>query len=383
MPARITFLTNTMLKINSSYQTKSWEQLLSDSKVNADDLSQFIDINPDMVSRVIEKYPMRINPYFLSLIKKKGDPIWKQCVPDVAELEDHGALTADPLFEEPQSPTPGLIHRYPDRVVFMVSNQCAVYCRHCMRKRRVGEKHAITAKMIDKGIEYIRSNPNIRDVILSGGDPLLLKDDHIEEILTRINKISHVDMIRIHTRVPCALPQRITHETVRVLKTVVPLYINIQFNHPDEITRQASNACAKLADAGIPLGSQTVLLKGINDDIPLGCQTVLLKGVNDDPDVMMRLMRRLLKIRVRPYYLHHADPVKGTGHFRTTIKKGLEIMRHLRGILSGMGVPQYMIDLPKGGGKIPLLPEYVLKDESGALTVKNFQGKLFNYPDLC
>ncbi|MGB9499429.1 MAG: KamA family radical SAM protein [Dissulfuribacterales bacterium] len=363
MPARITFLTNTMLKINSSYQTKSWEQLLSDSKVNADDLSQFIDVNPDMVSRVIEKYPMRINPYFFSLIQQKGDPIWKQCVPDVRELEDHKTLTADPLFEEPQSPTPGLIHRYPDRVVFMVSNKCAVYCRHCMRKRRVGEKRGISANTISRGIAYIQSNPAIRDVILSGGDPLLLVDDQIEELLTRIHKISHVDMIRIHTRVPCSLPQRITNDLVYVLKQVAPVYINIQFNHPNEITPQASQACGMLADAGIPLGSQTVLLK----------------GVNDDPDIMMDLMRCLLKIRVRPYYLHHGDPVKGTGHFRTTIKKGLEIMRHLRGRLSGIGVPSYMIDLPGGGGKVPLLPEYVLKDESGELTVKNFEGELFKY----
>jgi lysine 2,3-aminomutase len=345
---------------------ESWEQLLSDSIVSAGDLSKILDINPDVTGRVIEKYPMRINPYFMSLIQKKNDPIWKQVVPDIKELARESFLEPDPLFEEPQSPTPGIIHRYPDRVVFMVSNQCAVYCRHCMRKRRVGQPSNVSTRSIDHGIEYISASPAIRDVILSGGDPLLLTDDQIEEILARIKKISHVDMIRIHTRVPCSLPQRVTQDLADVLKQAAPVYINIQFNHPDEITDQASQACARLADVGIPLGSQTVLLKGINDD----------------PDIMMRLMRKLLKIRVRPYYLHHGDPVAGTGHFRTSIQAGLEIMHHLRGRLSGMGVPQYMIDLPKGGGKVPLLPEYVLKDESGKMRVKNFEGKLFNYPDM-
>ncbi len=353
-----------MLNPFTTLKTKTWERLLSESCLDAEVLAQFIDIDSDMVSPVIEKYPMRINPYFLSLIQKKGDPIWKQCVPDIRELEDHEALTADPLFEEPQSPTPGLIHRYPDRVVFMVSNQCAVYCRHCMRKRRVGEKYGISADTIERGIAYIQSDPAIRDVILSGGDPLLLADDKIEELLTRIDKIPHVDMIRIHTRVPCTLPQRITNDLVSVLKQVAPVYVNIQFNHPNEITFQSSQACDMLADAGIPLGAQTVLLK----------------GVNDDPGVMMRLMRCLLKIRVRPYYLHHGDPVKGTGHFRTTIKKGLEIMHHLRGRLSGMGVPYYMIDLPKGGGKVPLLPEYLVKSDLRDLKVRNFEGKIFDYP---
>lgn len=353
-----------MLNPFTSIQTESWEQLLSDSKVNAEGLAQFFDINPDMVSRVIEKYPMRINPYFLSLIQKKGDPIWKQVVPDIKELAKESFLDPDPLFEEPQSPVPRIIHRYPDRVVFLVSNQCAVYCRHCMRKRRVGQHSNISRRSIDQGIKYINANPAIRDVILSGGDPLLLADDHIQEILVRIKKIPHVDMIRIHTRVPCSLPQRVTHDLVDVLKQAAPVYINIQFNHPDEITEQASQACVQLVDAGIPLGSQTVLLKGINDD----------------PDIMMRLMRKLLKIRVKPYYLHHGDPVAGTGHFRTSIKKGLEIMHHLRGRFSGMGVPSYMIDLPKGGGKVPLLPEYVLEVGDRELKVRNFEGEVFSYP---
>jgi lysine 2,3-aminomutase len=318
----------------------SWRELLLKSIVSPHQLADFFPVDIDAVQRVNELYPMRINPYYLSLIRDQGDPLWIQAVADIRELQDHSAMQSDPLLEEGQSPVPHLIHRYPDRVVFLVSSQCAMYCRHCMRKRRVGRGIRITPKSLEKGIHYIRSTPVIREVILSGGDPLMLADDHLEYILRAIRMIPHVEILRVHSRVPCVLPQRITVGLVRMLRRFHPLYINIQFNHPNEITPESATACARMADAGIPLGSQTVLLK----------------GVNDDADVMTNLMRNLVKIRVKPYYLHHGDPVSGTGHFRTTIAKGKEIMRALYAAIPGEAIPQYVIDLPGGGGKVPLDP---------------------------
>ena len=353
-----------MLKIASCYPKISEKDLFAGSLVTPESLAGIFSIDPKVIMRVTRKYPMRINPYFLSLIQNPKDPIGKQVIPDLAELDPETFLSPDPLWEEPQSPVPNLIHRYPDRVVFMVSSQCAIYCRHCMRKRRLGQEKQVPESVIAKGIEYIRSTPAVRDVILSGGDPLMLSNDRLEQILSLIRQIPHVEIIRIHTRIPCALPQRVDKSLTDMLKQFHPLYMNIQFNHPDEITPQSTAACAALADAGIQLGSQTVLLK----------------GVNDNPEVMMTLMQRLLQIRVRPYYLHHADAVEGTRHFRTSIETGLEIMRYLRGRLSGMGVPQYMIDLPGGGGKIPLLPEYVLESGPHELKVRNFEGRVFTYP---
>jgi len=343
--------------------SSSWQRLLAASIVTPEALAENVPVDAASLRQVTQKYPMRINPYFMSLIAETNGPIWRQCVPDIKELEQDETLAPDALREEPQSPTPNLIHRYPDRVLFMVSNQCAMYCRHCMRKRRVGPVRVPDADL-DRGVAYIRSQPGVREVILSGGDPLLMADDLLERLLSGIHRIPQVDVIRIHTRTPCALPQRITSDLVTIFRRFAPLYINIQFNHPDEITGAAETACGMLADAGIPLGSQTVLLK----------------GVNDDPDVMMRLMRKLLKIRVRPYYLHHADPIEGTRHFRTSLETGKRIMNHLRGRMSGMGVPYYMIDLPGGGGKIPVLPDYVKRESSSNLTIRNFAGNLYDYP---
>jgi len=360
---------------------QDWTDLLASSIVTSSGLAEVLPVLVEDVGAVIEKYPMRINSYFLSLILKEGasnrttqkkgvaagkGPLWQQAVPNIEELDQKS--DADPLWEEAQSPLPNLIHRYPDRVVFMVSNRCAMYCRHCMRKRRVGDHDGnfnVTEKTINEGIKYITSTPSVKETILSGGDPLMLSDKRVFDILNRLNAITHLDLIRIHTRVPSTLPQRITPSLVSLLKGFHPIYINIQFNHPDEITPEATLACSRLADAGIPLGSQTVLLK----------------GVNDDPEVMMHLMRKLLTIRVRPYYLHHGDPVCGTLHFRTSVKKGLDIMETMRGRLSGIGVPHYMIDLPEGGGKVPLLPAYVRrKERDGRFPVKNYLGKLYDYP---
>ncbi len=340
-----------------------WQEILASGIDTAEELARCLPVDVESIRRVIRRYPMRINPYYLGLIRAGGDPFWKQAVPDLEELECDG-LETDPLSENLQSPVPNLIHRYPDRVVFIVSDRCAVYCRHCMRKRYIGQPGtAVTGETIEGGVDYIRSHSEIRDVILSGGDPLLLPDSRLENLLRRLRRIAHVEIIRIHSRVPCTLPMRITRRLADTLRRHHPIYVNTQFNHPDEITPQAAEACSRLADAGIPLG----------------CQTVLLKGVNDDKASMKRLMRQLLAIRVKPYYIHHADPVAGTGHLRTSIRTGLEIMRALRGPLSGPAVPYYMVDLPGGGGKIPLLPEYIEEVREDLIIIRNFEGKIFEY----
>ncbi|MFO7666876.1 MAG: KamA family radical SAM protein [Desulfobacterales bacterium] len=354
----------TDLKENSYKKYSDWHDLLSDSICTAEDLAKHLQVDKNEIEKVTELYPMRINHYYLSLIKHKEKHILKQAVPDSREIEDISG-SDDPLCEEPQSPVPNLIHRYPDRVLFMVSNQCAMYCRFCMRKRKVGHPFTVTESTITSGTDYIRGNKTIREVVISGGDPLLLEDYAIEHILKDLRSIKHVEILRLHTRVPCTLPQRITKNLADILRQYNPLFINTHFNHPDEITDEAAFACAVLADAGIPLGSQTVLLK----------------GVNDNPSVMLTLMKKLLTIRVRPYYIHHPDVVRGTSHFRVTIKEGLNIMKSLHGHASGLCVPQYMIDLPGGGGKIPLLPEYVRSVSDGNIMVENYRGEKFVYPE--
>lgn len=358
------------LEINKgeNIDAMDWRGLVGRAIQSVDELAAHLPIDEDRVREVARRYSFRINPYYLSLITDKDGPIWKQAVPDIREITCPGGMV-DPLSEERQSPVANLIHRYPDRVVFLVSDQCAMYCRHCMRKRKVGRLHPdgtipVSDATIAEGLTYIRGHKAIRDVLISGGDPLMLADDRLRTILTALKRIAHVHIIRIHTRMPCTLPQRITPELAALLRRFHPLYINMQFNHPDEITAEAEHACALLADAGIPLG----------------CQTVLLKGVNDDPDTMTRLMRRLLQIRVKPYYIHHADWVRGAAHFRTSISRGLEIMAALRGFISGMAVPQYMIDLPHGGGKVPLIPQYVVGTENNRMQVRNYEGKIFEYP---
>ena len=314
-----------------------WHELLNTSITKPKELAEHYSFDHKGIQHVIDKFPMRINRYYLSLIKTYGDPVWKQAVPDPMEIKDY--LNAeDPLCEETQSPVTNLVHRYPDRVLLIVSSQCAMLCRFCMRKRKVGTHFIVNNHTIQEGIAYIRSNKYIRDVVLSGGDPFLLEDDSINDIMKKLREIPHIEIIRIHTRVPCTLPQRITKPLTHILKKYHPVFINTHFNHYDEITPEAAKACMSLVDAGIPVG----------------CQTVLLKDINDTPYVMGRLMRRLLSIRVTPYYIHHADVVKGTGHFRTTVNQGLQIMESLYGCMSCCHVPHYMIDLPGGGGKVPL-----------------------------
>jgi lysine 2,3-aminomutase len=271
---------------------------------------------------------------------------------------------SDPLAEEKHSPVPGLTHRYPDRVLFLVSNQCAVYCRFCNRKRKVGRRGIVTQETIKEGIAYIKAHRQVRDVLLSGGDPLLLDTDELAQILAQLRQTPHVEIIRIGTRVPCTLPQRITPRLVKMISKFHPVFINTHFNHPREITPDSARACAMLADAGIPLG----------------CQTVLLKGVNDDKEAIRLLMQGLIKIRVRPYYLFQCDQALGTSHFWTHPQKGVDIIASLVGQTSGLCVPHFCIDLPGGGGKILHMPTYVEAQEDNALVVKNFEGKTIRYP---
>jgi len=340
----------------------TWQKILQKSLTGAKEISEKFDIPLADVKKIQNEFDIKINPYYLSLIKEKDDPIYKQVVPDLKELEDNG-LFFDPLAEDRDSPVKSIVHRYPDRCLFLVSHDCASFCRFCTRKRKVGDPTQINSKFIDEGIDYIEQHPEIRDVIMSGGDPLLLSDDWLKYILQKLRRIPHVEIIRIGTRVPCFLPQRITTKLANTLKKFHPLYINVHFNHPDELTRIAVNGLGRLADAGIPLG----------------CQTVLLKGVNDDPEVMKKLMQKLLQARVRPYYIYQADYVFGTEHFRTRVEKGLEIIKAIRGWTSGLAVPHFVIDSPDGGGKIPLLPEYVVKIADEEVVLRNYQGKIFRY----
>jgi len=345
--------------------TIDWKQSLKESVVDPAELAEILHLDQDEIAPVARCYPLRITRHYLGLIREKDDPIWRQCVPDERELQDLCSLP-DPLNEQDLSPVPGLIHRYPDRVVWLVSNVCAVYCRFCMRKRQVGCTAATGAPAdMDAALRYIRENGSIRDVILSGGDPLLLGDDRLAEILASLRSIPHVEIIRIGSRIPVTLPERITPELCVLMKRYQPIYINTHFNHPREITPRSRVACAMLADAGVPLGNQTVLLN----------------GVNADPAVMTELFRALLAMRVKPYYLHQMDLVRGTHHFRTRVEKGLEIMTSLRGHVSGMAVPYYVVDLPGGKGKVPLLPGYE-RGNSGAYRLTTYTGEIVEYREL-
>ena len=342
---------------------EAWEKNLEKSVTSPEELSGLFRVAAAPLAAVVGRYPMRITPYYLGLISGPGDAIWRQCVPDAAELDDL-FQSDDPLDEERLSPVPGLIHRYPDRVVWIVSSACAVYCRFCMRKRGVGCS-AMRPAPQDEALAYIASRPEIRDVILSGGDPLLLSDERIDALLCALRRIPHVEIVRIGTRVPVTLPERITPKLVRMLERHHPVFVNTHFNHPDEITPQSARACALLAGAGIPLGNQTVLLK----------------GVNDDPQVMRRLMQGLLAIRVRPYYIHQMDLVKGTAHFRTPVSRGVAVLDALRGHTSGMAVPHYVIDLPGGKGKVEVGSGSVKRDGS-RLSIANYLGETVEYLDV-
>ncbi len=345
---------------------ENWQQILKRSLTTVDELverfgEEHIDRNE--VEKAIGAFNMRITPAALNLIKEPGDPFWNQYVPTAAENVVEDGIV-DSLAEEADSPVQNITHRYPDRVLFLVSPVCASYCRFCTRRRKVGDPEKIPLNQYDAGLAYIREHTEIRDVILSGGDPLLLSDRRIEYLLSNLRAIPHLEIIRIGSRVASHLPERITPELCGIIKRHHPVFINTHFDHPDELTPASVKALEMLADAGVPLG----------------CQTVLLKGVNDDPAVMKELMHRLLKARVRPYYIYQADVVAGGEHFRTGIQKGIEIIQSLRGFTSGLAVPHFVIDAPGGGGKIPLLPEYVQAITDEEVILRNYAGREYRYP---
>ncbi|MDR2550893.1 MAG: KamA family radical SAM protein [Desulfobulbus sp.] len=327
-------------------------------------LAQALDIPVEPLRAVHAVYPLRVSRYYLDLIKQHGLPLWRQAVPDPQELTDAVGLV-DPLDEENLSPVPCLVHKYPDRALLLVAGECAMYCRFCTRKRKVGTREmAIDDEAIAAGLAYLRRTPAISDVLISGGDPFMLPLARLERILKALRDIPSIATIRIGTRIPCTLPMRVTSRLAAMLKKYHPLYINTHFNHPAEITPEAALACTRLADAGIPLG----------------CQTVLLRGVNDSAEIIRELLYGLLRIRVKPYYLFQADLTKGTAHFRTTVDCGLAIMRHLIGHVTGPAVPTYALDAPGGGGKIPLTPTYIHHLDE-ALEFTTYQGHPCSYPN--
>jgi lysine 2,3-aminomutase len=353
-------------------QWNDWQWQLANRITTRAALQRFLSLSPReeaAFSRCNGSLPVALTPYYASLLDEKNDhqPLRKAVIPVLNEHTAAPGEAADPLGEEEHSPVPGIVHRYPDRALFLVTSTCSTYCRYCTRSRLVGREHHghHTRGAWEKAIAYIEKTPAIRDVLLSGGDPLTLSDEALEWLLTRLRRIPHVEIIRLGTKVPAVLPQRITLRLTRLLRRFHPLWISIHATHPDEITPEMSQACVRLADAGIPLGSQTVLLAGINDD----------------PETMRRLMHGLLKIRVRPYYLYQCDPIIGSSHFRTPVAKGIEIIQSLRGWTSGYAVPTFVIDAPGGGGKIPITPEYVEGCKHGDMVLRNYQGNLYRYPD--
>lgn len=351
-----------------------WRWQMRHSIRDLDTFERLLDITLSDEQRkafdeTVQKFPMSTTPYYLSLINTddmENDPVFLQSVPSPLEIKIMKGDMADPLHEDEDSPAPCVTHRYPDRVLLLVSNTCPMYCRHCTRKRKVGDEDTIPNRAaIKAGIEYIRNTPQVRDVLLSGGDPFLLSDEMLDWILTELRAIEHVEIIRIGTRTPVVLPQRITPELVSMLRKHQPVWVNTHFNHPREITQSARNALACLADAGVPLGNQTVLLSGIND-----C-----------PRIMKALVHKLVANRVRPYYLYQCDLSEGLSHFRTPVGKGIEILESLIGHTSGFCVPTYVIDAPGGGGKIPVMPNYLISWSTNKVVLRNYEGVITTYKE--
>lgn len=353
---------------------KDWRWQLKHSIKSLDKFERLTGIKfeekeKDGLVKTFEKFPLSITPYYLSLINKsnyQNDPVFKQAFGGIGELIVQDYEQKDPLSEEQDSPVEGITHRYPDRVLFHVSNICSMYCRHCTRKRKVGDIDFVPSKeQLSKGIEYIKNTPQVRDVLLSGGDPLMLPDSKIDWLLSEISKIPHVEIIRIGTRMPVVLPYRMTDDLISILKKYQPLWINTHFNHPNEITASSKEALAKLADGGFPLGNQSVLLRDIND-----C-----------PRIMKSLLHKLIQNRVRPYYLYQCDLSEGLSHFRTPIGKGIEIMESLVGHTTGFARPTYVIDAPGGGGKIPIMPNYIISWSTNKVVLRNYEGIITTYKE--
>ncbi|MBU3091295.1 lysine 2,3-aminomutase [Clostridium sp. CF011] len=350
-------------------QWNDWKWQVKNRIENVDQLKKYIPLTQEEeegARKCVQTLRMAITPYYLALIDPNdpNDPIRKQAIPTGLELHQAHADLLDPLHEDSDSPVPGLTHRYPDRVLLLITDQCSMYCRHCTRRRFAGQSDsAMPMERIDKAIEYIKNTPQIRDVLLSGGDALLVSDDKLEYIIKKLRAIPHVEIIRMGSRVPVVLPQRITKELVDMLKKYHPIWLNTHFNHPNEITEEAKLACARLSNAGVPLGNQSVLLR----------------GVNDCAHIMMELVHELVKIRVRPYYIYQCDLSMGLEHFRTPVSKGIEIIEALRGHTSGFCVPTFVVDAPGGGGKIPVMPTYIISQSPEKVVLRNFEGVITTY----
>lgn len=353
-------------------QWNSWHWQLQNSIRTVEELNSILSEKGTTISdRTIEAakcFPLSITPYYFSLIKEfsYSDPVFSQCVPNEKELDNPSFLNNDPLAEEHDTVVENLVHRYNDRALLISTSQCAMYCRHCTRKRVAGTSDFfISNAQLDKIVDYLKNHPEVKDVIVSGGDPLTMSTNNLENILRKLRTVESLDIIRIGTRVPVTMPMRVTDELVNMLAKYHPVWLNTHFNHPNEITEESQRACAKLVNSGIPIGNQCVLLK----------------GVNDNAEIMIELCRKLLKMRVRPYYMYQCDLVKGVEHFRTPISKGVEIMEKLRGRVSGMGIPSFIIDSPEGKGKIPILPNYILMQDQDKTILRNFENEIVCYPE--
>ncbi len=357
--------------IATAAEWNDWHWQIRNRITDFKTLKKYIQLLPEEEAVAKSKsfsFRMAITPYYLSLIdpKNPNDPVRLQAIPRIEESRLNPSDMPDPLDEDADAPVPGMTHRYPDRVLLLLTDQCSMYCRHCTRRRKAGETDApMPKKDVDKAIEYIREHKEVRDVILSGGDPLTLGDARIDEVLGRLAEIKHVDIVRLGTRTPVVMPQRVTDGLIEVLKKYKFVWLNTHFNHPNEITKESADALARLADAGVVLSNQSVLLKGINDHV----------------DVMKELVHGLVRNRVRPYYIYQCDLSDGISHFRTPVSKGIEIMESLRGHTSGLCVPTYVVDAPGGGGKIPVMPNYLISQMPGRVVLRNYEGFITAYTE--
>lgn len=347
----------------------SWKWQVKNRIKSIDQLKKYFDVDEEeeqMIKSVLGQFRMAITPYYLTLINplNKKDPVRLQAVPAIDELYVGSHDMDDPLHEDGDSVVPGLTHRYPDRVLLLITDMCSMYCRHCTRRRFAGQKDAgSNIDQLEQAFEYIRRHKEINDVLLSGGDALLVSDERLEYIIQELRKIDHVGVIRIGSRTPVVMPQRITDDLVKMLQRYHPIWLNTHFNHSKELTPESKLALEKLANAGIPLGNQSVLLRGVNDCV----------------NVMKKLVKRLIQLRVRPYYIYQCDLTKGIEHFRTPVSKGIEIIEGLRGHISGIAVPTFVVDAPGGGGKIPVMPNYVISQAPGKTILRNYEGLITTY----
>ncbi len=355
----------------SDEEWNDWKWQVRNRIETLEDLKKYVSLTEEEeegVKQTLKTLRMAITPYYLSLINPDDphDPIRKQCIPTGLETHQSVADLLDPLHEDEDSPTPGLTHRYPDRVLFLITDMCSMYCRHCTRRRFAGQTdNECSTDRIEKALEYIEKTVCVRDVLLSGGDALMVSDKRLEYIISRLRQIPHVEIVRLGTRTPVVCPQRVTPELCAMLKKYHPIWINTHFNHPNEVTAESKRACEMLADAGIPLGNQSVLLRGVNDCV----------------HVMKHLVHELVKIRVRPYYIYQCDLSMGLEHFRTPVSKGIEIIEGLRGHTSGYCVPTFVVDAPGGGGKTPVMPQYVISQAPGKVVLRNFEGVITTYTE--